>query len=154
VQRESDEEAWRAIVENYGARAELDDDDPAADPGAGPDAPEGYDATDGAALRRLFRPLPEARPDALEPDGEDEDEDAFVPPPPPPAPKLPPDRLLAWLGLFGSPTVLLVCLVLNVGLPSWLGYLLVASFIGGFVYLVAKMPRGTDIDPWDDGARL
>ena len=50
--------------------------------------------------------------------------------------------------------VLLVCVVLGVHLPPWLGYLLVASFIGGFVYLVVKMPRGDDIDPWDDGARI
>ena len=77
-----------------------------------------------------------------------------MPPTPPPLPKLPPDRLLAWVGLFGSPTVLLVCLVLNVYLPPWLGYLLIASFIGGFIYLVVKMPHSTDIDPWDDGARL
>jgi hypothetical protein len=39
-------------------------------------------------------------------------------------------------------------------LAPWLGYLLVASFIGGFGYLVVKMPRSEDIDPWDDGARL
>jgi len=38
--------------------------------------------------------------------------------------------------------------------PERMAYLLVATFIGGFAYLVAKMPRNTDIDPWDDGARL
>jgi hypothetical protein len=143
VQRDSDEDAWRAIVENYGERAELDDE-PATDPPA------------GQRLERFFVPLP--RPEVEEADdvrdGEDERDDAFVPPAPPPLPKLPPDRLLAWTGLFGSPTVLLVCVVLNMHLPPWLGYLLVASFIGGFVYLVVKMPRREDIDPWDDGARL
>ena len=77
-----------------------------------------------------------------------------MPPTPPPLPKLSPDRLLAWAGLFGSPTILLVCLVLDVRLVPWMAYLLVASFIGGFAYLVVKMPRNTDIDPWDDGARL
>ena len=76
-----------------------------------------------------------------------------MPPPPPPLPRLPPDRLVAWSGLFGSPTVLLVCLVVGISLPPWLGYLLVASFIGGFVYLVVQMPRDP-ADPWDDGARL
>ena len=108
-------------------------------------------------LERLFRPLPEPHPaDELDPLADDdlEDEDGFVPPPPPPLPRLPPDRLLAWLGLFGSPTVLLVCLVVGVSLPPWLAYLLVAWFVGGFGYLVATMPRGTDADPWDDGARL
>lgn len=136
MQRDSDEDAWRAIVENYGERVELDDE-PIAEPPA------------EQRLERLFTPLPQPEPAELE-----DDPDDFVPPTPPPLPKLPPDRLLAWLGLFGSPTVLLVCVVLNVHLPPWLGYLLVACFIGGFVYLVVKMPRRDDIDPWDDGARL
>jgi hypothetical protein len=137
VQRDSDEDAWRAIVENYGERVELDDEPPA-------------DPPTEQRLERLFTPLPQPEVDEVE----DEPDDGFVPPTPPPLPKLPPDRLLAWLGLFGSPTILLVCVVLNVHLPPWLGYLLVASFIGGFLYLVVKMPRRDDIDPWDDGARL
>ena len=37
--------------------------------------------------------------------------------------------------------------------PNWFGWLLVASFLGGFGYLVVTMPRDRD-DPWDDGARL
>jgi hypothetical protein len=142
VQRDSDEEAWRGIVENYGERVELDDEPP-AERAPSPD-------TD---LERLFRPLPQPQPEPQPQDTEAELEDEFVPPTPPPLPKLPPDRLIAWSGLFGSPTVLLVCLVLGVHIAPWLGYLLVASFIGGFVYLVVHMPRGP-ADPWDDGARL
>jgi hypothetical protein len=150
VQRDSDEDAWRAIVENYGERVELNDDPP-SDPVVDPDEKQGYDAAGSAGLQRLFRPLPEPQRDAEEL----EDElDEFVPPPPPPLPKLSPDRLLAWVGLFGSPTILLICLIFNFRLAPWLGYLLVASFIGGFGYLVVKMPRSEDIDPWDDGARL
>jgi hypothetical protein len=179
VQRDSDEEAWRAIVENYGERVRLDDDplvdlapesraqslpeslpdslpksapDPSADSGPESLTEPSSDSTPEPAtpqrLEKYFIPLPQP----AEPD--DELEERFVPPPPPPLPKPPPDRLLAWLGLFGSPAVLLVCLVAGVHLPSWLGYLLVGSFIGGFVYLVVKMPRGEDIDPWDDGARV
>jgi hypothetical protein len=64
-----------------------------------------------------------------------------------------PDRLVAWAGLFGSPAVLLTALVLGLHLPPWIGYLLVAWFIAGFVYLVVKMPSGPR-DPGDDGARL
>jgi hypothetical protein len=150
VQRDSDEDAWRAIVENYGERVELNDDPP-SDPVVDPDEKQGYDAAGSAGLQRLFRPLPEPQRDAEEL----EDElDEFVPPPPPPLPKLSPDRLLAWVGLFGSPTILLICLIFNFRLAPWLGYLLVASFIGGFGYLVVKMPRSEDNDPWDDGARL
>ncbi len=148
MQRDSDEDAWRAIVDNYGERIELDDDS-SGEPISEPEDNQGYDAAASAGLQRLFRPLPEPATEDLE-----DELDEFVPPTPPPLPKLSPDRLLAWVGLFGSPTVLLVCLVLNIRLAPWLGYLLVASFIGGFAYLVVKMPRNTDIDPWDDGARL
>ena len=150
MQRDSDEDAWRAIVENYGERVELGEESP-ADPSVAPAEPAPHDS----GLQRLFRPLPEPETQPETEQLDDElDDDRFVPPAPPPLPKLPPDRFLAWAGLFGSPTVLLVCLVLNIHLAPWLGYLLVASFIGGFGYLVAKMPHSTDIDPWDDGARL
>jgi hypothetical protein len=153
VQRDSDEDAWRAIVENYGERIELDDEssaEPAVESAAEPDEKQGYDAAGGAGLQRLFRPLPEPETE----DVEDELDEDFVPPTPPPLPKLSPDRLLSWAGLLGSPTILLICLVLDVRLVPWMAYLLVGSFIGGFAYLVVKMPRNTDIDPWDDGARL
>ena len=151
MQRDSDEDAWRGIVENYGERVELEDEPPAevpADPTADLAGDPAGESASGQRLERLFRPLPQP----VEPD--DELDDDFVPPTPPPLPKLPPDRFLAWVGLFGSPATLLLCLVLGVSLPPWLGYLLVAAFIGGFVYLVVNMPRSTDIDPWDDGARL
>jgi hypothetical protein len=150
VQRDSDEDAWRDIVDNYGERIELDDDS-SGEAAAEPEDNKGYDAAASAGLQRLFRPLPEPQIDT---DDLEDELDEFVPPTPPPLPKLSPDRFLAWVGLFGSPTILLICLVLDIHLAPWLGYLLVASFIGGFAYLVVKMPRSTDIDPWDDGARL
>jgi hypothetical protein len=49
--------------------------------------------------------------------------------------------------------VLVIAVILGVHLPAWLGYLLVAGFVGGFGYLVTRMPRGPR-DPMDDGARL
>ncbi len=61
--------------------------------------------------------------------------------------------MAAWVGIFGSPTVLLVCLVLGIDLPRLLSYALVAAFVGGFLYLVAQMPSGPR-DPDDDGARI
>jgi hypothetical protein len=155
VQRDREEDAWRAIVENYGERIELDTEAQTGATSDPVDPPER--APQDGGLSRLFRPLPEPPGGDLDRDADDDPDDlddGFVPPPPPPLPKLPPDRFLAWAGLFGSPTILLVCLVLDLHLPPWLGYLLVAAFIGGFGYLVAKMPRGEDIDPWDDGARL
>ena len=124
-----EDEAWRAIVENYGDRAELDPSE-------------------------LPEPEPAPAPFSLESELDAEpDDDRFVPPDPGPLPFVPRDRMLAWAGLFGSPTILLIALVLGVRLPSLIAYLLIAGFIGGFLYLVVQMPRGPQ-DPWDDGARI
>ncbi len=128
-----EDEAWRAIVENYGDRVELD---PAEVP-----EPE---------------PRPQQEPDRfglpleLDPSL---DEDRFVPPAPPPLPHVPRDRMLAWAGLFGSPTILLVALVAGIHIPTLIAYLLIGAFVGGFLYLVVQMPSGP-ADPWDDGARI
>jgi hypothetical protein len=131
VQPDNEDEAWRAIVENYGERPIVEPDDSPEDAGHAP-APD------------------EQRPASSSPEPDDE---RFVPPPPPPVPRTTPDRLAAWCGLFGAPTVLLVALVLGRSLPVWLGYVLVAWFVGGFLYLVVQMPSGPR-DPGDDGARL
>jgi len=62
-------------------------------------------------------------------------------------------RLVAWLGLFGVPAVVLLCIVLHVSLPSPLGFLALVWFVGGFGYLVATMNGPKDPDGgWDDGA--
>lgn len=127
--RSNEDEAWQAIVENYGDRVELDPVEPAA-PEPEPEHPQ--------------------VPAELDPSY---DEDRFVPPPPPPLPHVPRDRMLAWVGLFGSPALLLTALVVGIHIPTLLGYLLVCGFVGGFLYLVVQMPRGPH-DPWDDGARL
>ena len=96
--RSNEDEAWQAIVENYGERVELD---PTPEPPAA--APE---------------PDPFAVPAELHPSAADDEEDRFVPPPPPPLPHVPRDRMLAWVGLFGSPAVLLTALVLGIHLPT------------------------------------
>ena len=82
-----------------------------------------------------------------------DEEGHFVPPTPPPLPTLEPRRKLAWIGMFGAPTVMLLAVVFGWQLPGWVGTLLVGSFVGGFVYLVATMPRRRPGD-WsgDDGA--
>ncbi|MFA6299888.1 MAG: hypothetical protein WCS84_10095 [Nocardioides sp.] len=136
MQRDNEDEAWRAIVENFGDRADLD-------PGPEPEAPA---PTPAAA------PDPQLSWDEPYPDS-DWSSDRFVPPPPPPIPTTTRDRLIAWVGVFGSPAVLLFCLVLGIDLPPLVGYALVAGFVGGFLYLVLQMPRGPR-DPDDDGARI
>ncbi len=134
--RESDEDArWREIVDNYGDRAELAEEElPPAEPP---------------------RAQPIVFPPSLEtwrlPD--DETPERFVPPPAPPIPRPAPRRLFAWAGLFGAPLLLLATLVLGTGVPTLLSYALVAWFVGGFVYLVIEMPRGPR-DPGDDGAQV
>jgi hypothetical protein len=124
VSGQSEDEAWRSIVENYGERAHVD------------------------PLPAEPAPAPAERPAPEELWAEEE---RFVPPPPPPLPHPPPVRLAAWSGVFGAPGVLLVALVLGIPLPPLVGYGLVGAFIGGFVYLVVHMQRGPR-DPGDDGA--
>jgi hypothetical protein len=132
---QSEDDAWRSIVENYGERAEIDQ----------PAEPEPR-----AAGRPAYDPVVDPEHDELD---ETRTEDRFVPPPPPPLPHPPPVRMAAWVALFGSPAALVLAVVLGVGLPSWVGYLLVGAFLGGFAYLVVTMQRGPR-DPGDDGARL
>ena len=125
----SEDEAWRSIVENYGDRPSLDDAPPE------PPDPAPFNPTSGEV-------------DAWE----GEPADRFVPPVPAPAPPLPWAQRLAWLGVLGSPALLVVALLVGLPLPSLVGYGLVVAFAGGFLYLVATMRTGRD--PWDDGAQL
>ena len=132
-----DDDVWQAIVDNYGERA-----------GA---RVRGRRAA-GDRRRSPRRAVePAASWDDPYPDS-DWSTDRFVPPTSPAAPAPTTDRLFAWLGVFGSPVVLLVCLVFGIDLPQLVAYLLVAAFVGGFLYLVVQMPRGPR-DPDDDGAQ-
>ena len=136
-----DAAAWQAIVDNYGERVEIEaPGEDEHDPGPAPDVEDDVDRY-------------ESRYDDAYEEIDVVDDDRFVPDQPPPVPMPPADRLLAWLGVFVSPTVLLVFLVFGIGMPSWLGWLLVAWFVGGFCYLVIRTP-GSPRDPWDDGARV
>lgn len=82
-----------------------------------------------------------------------EDEGHFTPPRPEPIPLATPPRMLAWLGVFGSPVIALVALVAGHPFRGVLGLLMVAWFVGGFLYLVHTM-RDEPRDPWDDGSRI
>jgi hypothetical protein len=139
-----EEAAWRAIVENYGERTVLDDvpDEPVAPSAAEPPARSVFDRGYLDAQEAAHR---ERSADRAE-------EDHFVPPEPPPVPRGTPARRLAWSGLFGAPLAMLVAVVLHVVFPPWLVLALVAAFVGGFVFLVATMPRDRGDWPGDDGA--
>lgn len=147
---QNDDDAWRAIVDNYGDRPDLEDH---------PEDPAGAAVGDGAAggddpADDLGASAPPAQPgwnDLFE--GSDWEEERFVPPPPPPLPTTTADRMAAWVGVFGSPVVLLICLVLGFTPPELITYLLVVGFVGGFLYLVLRMNREPR-DPDDNGAAL
>jgi hypothetical protein len=126
-----DDERWREIIDNYGDRAELTDAE--------------------FRTRQPIQPDPAPFEEAAPP--REPEADRFVPPSPPPVPRPTPRRLAAWAGLLGAPLLLLASLVLGSGVPTPLSLVLVAWFVGGFVYLVLEMPRGPR-DPDDDGARL
>lgn len=129
-----DDAAWQEIVEHYGDRADLPPDE-------------------SRTLRRAMpRPVDDPEPGDAGAAPTRNDEGHYVPPPPPPLPRPVGLRLVAWLGLFGAPTVMLVCLMLGVTIGSLGGFLLLVAFVGGFAYLVATMRKGRDDDGWDDGA--
>jgi hypothetical protein len=130
-----EDEAWRAIVDNYGERAQLDDES----------SDEAVPAPSAAA-----EPPASPVPDAVE----EEPEERFVPPVPPPAPRQPLPKRLAWLAVLGSPALLVVALLVSYDVPPLVGYALVGGFVGGFGYLVATMQRSGERNPWDDGAQL
>jgi hypothetical protein len=148
----TDEQAWADIVAGWDAS-------PAGD------VPEAESMAESASEQEPpagFEPLTiepvERRPEPVDSTWNPvpfdlSDEGGFVPPTPPPVPLPSPPRLLAWIGVIGAPLFFLACLILGVSLPSWASTLLVAAFIGGFVFLVATM-RNDPPDPYDDGARV
>ncbi len=135
-----EDEAWRQIVANYGDAPSVEDGPrPEPEPEPGPTL--------------LPPPAVAGEPARTDTPFQWEDEGRFTPPPTPPLPRPEPRRALAWLGVFGAPSLLLVALVFGFYLPGWLSLALVGAFVGGFVYLVSTMPSGPR-DPGDDGARI
>jgi hypothetical protein len=135
--RIDEDAAWREIVENYGDRPSLGGA-PAEPPRPEESAPRDQDEPREERLKGLFRP---SWNDPLQSEATWEDEGHFVPPDPPPVHVSDPRRRLAWTGLFGSPFVMLVAVVLGWRLPDWIMFGLAFGFAGGFVYLVATMPN-------------
>ena len=139
--------AWREIVENYGERPVLPDNEPS--PAAPNPAGEG-----GVAG-------PEPLPEHLVDDDEVEireqaiaASERFRPPPPPPFPRPRTwQRGVAWSGIFVAPALALLIGLTSVYVPPLVGWALVVWFVGGFLFLVREMPKAPR-DPWDDGSRI
>jgi hypothetical protein len=164
-----EEAAWRLIVENYGERPRIGPDDTVAPTGPAPAEPSRPAAGGKDRLfdRSYLDALDAGRTDpgrgdedmvahaagaaeaADAPAGRHDDEH-FVPPEPPPVPRGTPARRLAWGGLFLPPLLMLCAVIFSWSYPSWVALGLVAAFVGGFVFLVATMPR--DGDGRGDGA--
>lgn len=94
---------------------------------------------------------------ALGPSGETDDleddleAERFVPPEPPPLPRGGFSTTFAWVCLLGGPLFLVFGALAWKDVPGGLILTAVAAFIGGFVMLVARLPRDHPDDP-DDGA--
>lgn len=152
--------AWREIVENYGERVVLPDDDgrPESDAGAGPTGDDAHpDRADGLVVAGDGDPHdggPDEPDDRVAERDEVAEVDRFRPPAPPPLPRPRTwQRGVAWTGVFVAPLLALVIAMFSVYVTPLLGWALVAWFVGGFGYLVMEMPRSPR-DPWDDGSRV
>ncbi|RNL79093.1 hypothetical protein [Nocardioides marmorisolisilvae] len=131
ARRAREDADWQAFVDSYGER---------------PEFPE-----EAAYVAPVEEHVVELPPELAYEDAED----GYVPPPPPPLQRPHGLRALAWFGLFGVPAIVLLCIMVNLSLPSMLSLLFLAWFVGGFGYLVATMSGPKDPDAgWDDGAVL
>jgi len=77
--------------------------------------------------------------------------DEFVPPEPPPLPRGDVVGWLAWAGVILGPIFMLIRVTLWTGAPGLLVLAALAAFVGGFVVLVARMPKHREDDD-SDGA--
>jgi hypothetical protein len=135
--------AWRSIVENYGEPAVLDEPTDSSPP---PDVlPEQQTFT---VFDRVWDEPMQTPADPAS----WSDEAHYVPPEPPPLPEIEPRRKLAWIGLFGSPLMLVAAVVFGWAYPEWFTMILVGAFVGGFGYLVGTMGQRHGDDSGDDGA--
>jgi hypothetical protein len=149
--------AFAAIVAEYGrapaggpgpwpASEDVDDD--------APDAPVGPTVLPDPGRLRAGQRTPRHRlPDgSVDPADADDPHDRFVPPEPPPITSADLASRLAWLGVLGGPLVLLLAALAWSRLPTYIVLLALAAFVGGFVTLVARLPRDREDGSDDDGA--
>lgn len=125
----AEDQVWASIVENFGERAQLSEEDVTAPP------------------LNLIPIDPEPARSILESD------DHYVPPEAPRVGLADGPRGAAWLGLLGAPTLFVIALLTGISVPQWLALFVVVAFLVSLGYLIATM-RGNDDEPWDDGARV
>jgi len=123
----AEDEAWAAIVENFGERAHLTEADVTPEPiSLIPVQPEPFFVAS-------------------------ESHEHYEPPEVPRVGLAEGPRGAAWLGLLGAPTLFVVALLSGFAIPGWLALFAVVACLVSLGYLIATMKRDDD-DPWDDGA--
>lgn len=153
--------AFAAMVERYHLTADRPDvatrdalptssagaatDQPAEVPAGG--EPDPHWADD----HPLFRFPVESEP-AQQPEPVEDQPEGYVPEPLPPLdpPALP--ALLGWLGI-GWAALVVLASAFGATIPSWVGWMAVLGFLGGFALLVTRLPRDRPPDA-GDGAVL
>ena len=159
--------AFAAIVADFSAPAPPGGGPWPAAEDVGPDEPPAaevaLDDSSDAELRESRRGPRHRMPDGsdvpggydLEPGSEpaepEDPQERFVPPEPPPITSTDLPSRLAWIGVIGGPLFLLIAALVWRTLPTFVVIGALAAFIGGFVTLVARLPRDRG-DGSDDGA--
>ena len=59
---------------------------------------------------------------------------------------------LAWIGILGSPTILVLCTIVGILAPRSIVAALCLVFIASAIYLISQLPDGHPDDGPDDGA--
>jgi hypothetical protein len=99
----------------------------------------------------LFR-FPAEPERARQPDPVEDPSPAYVPEPLPPADPPALAALLGWLGI-GWAALVVMAAAFGAGIPSWVGWMAVLGFLGGFAVLVSRLPKDRPPDA-GDGAVL
>jgi hypothetical protein len=94
---------------------------------------------------------PDTQPEGLSAPGGEDVTERYVPPDPPPLGGDIVSRL-SWAAVLGGPLFLVFAVLFWRELPHLLMLAALAAFVGGFVALVARMPRDRDPGDDDDGA--
>lgn len=141
--------AFAEMMAGYHLTAERPSDVTTGDPGPGgaatptesPGGPPAEAEADGgwADQHPLFHfPVEDEHP--AEPDPVEEEPERYVPEPLPPLDPPPLPALLGWLGI-GWAALVVLAAAFGARFPSWVGWVAVLGFLGGFALLVARLPR-------------
>lgn len=113
-----------------------------------PDRPLGSSVSFAAGVGPRDYSVAEPSDDDLD----ETDEGHFVPPEPPPLPEADVTAKFAWLGMLGSPVLLLVAILLGWEMTWWLTTVCIGGFLGGCATLVLRMRTDDEEDDPGRGA--